>query len=135
MLFVSARIKDRNKVVKTISEKQIKQNSSKYDTQGMNILTLRIRQILFNEIVGGTKTVERREIKQTTLNRYTYIDPADGKRYLRRFDALRFIVGQGGHGGDNVLVSVVDTTYADGIVEFHLGEILDIKREDGMALL
>ena len=116
-------------------EKQIKQNSSKYDTQGMNILTLRIRQILFNEIVGGTKTVERREIKQTTLNRYTYIDPADGKRYLRRFDALRFIVGQGGHGGDNVLVSVVDTTYADGIVEFHLGEILDIRREDGMALL
>ena len=97
----------------------------------MNILTLRIRQILFNEIVGGTKTVERREIKQTTLNRYTYIDPADGKRYLRRFDALRFIVGQGGNGGDNVLVSVVDTTYAEGIVEFHLGEILDIRREDG----
>ena len=29
MLFVSARIKDRNKVVKTISEKQIKQNSRK----------------------------------------------------------------------------------------------------------
>ena len=109
-------------------EKQVKKTALSYDTQGMNLLTLRIRQILFNEILSGTKTVERREIKQTTLNRYTYIDPADGKRYLRRFDALQLIVGQG-KTGDMALVRVADTTYADGIVEYHLGEILDVARE------
>lgn len=30
------------------------------------------------------KKMGYRKLKQTTLNKYTYIDEADGKRYLRR---------------------------------------------------
>ncbi|MGM9760409.1 MAG: GIY-YIG nuclease family protein [Parabacteroides sp.] len=106
-------------------EKQEEKKSLTYDTQGMKVLTLRIKQIYFDEIVSGKKTVEYREIKQTTLNRYTYVDPADGKRYLRRFDALRLIVGYRQE-GDQALVRVVDTQFKEGMVEYHLGEILEI---------
>ena len=94
----------------------------------MKVLTLRIKQVYLDEIVAGTKRIEYRELKQTTLNRYTYIDPADGKRYLRRFDALRLIVGYHQE-GDRVLVRVVDTQFADGFVAYHLGEMLEVARK------
>ena len=93
--------------------------------KGMKVLTMRIKQIYFDEIIRGTKKVEYREVKQTTLNRYTYMDPADGKRYLRRFDALRLIVGYRAT-GDQALVRVVDTQFVDGVVEYHLGEVLEV---------
>lgn len=106
-------------------EKQAEKQSLTYDTKGMKVLTLRIKQINFNEIIRGAKRIEYREVKQTTLNRYTYVDQADGKRYLRRFDALRLIVGYRAT-GDQALVRVVDTQFADGMVEYHLGEILEV---------
>lgn len=108
-------------------EKQAEKQSLTYDTKGMKVLTLRIKQINFNEIIRGAKRIEYREVKQTTLNRYTYVDQADGKRYLRRFDALRLIVGYRAT-GDQALVRVVDTQFADGMVEYHLGEILEVVK-------
>ena len=108
-------------------EKQEAKRSLTYDTQGMKVLTLRIKQIYFDEIIRGAKRIEYREVKQTTLNRYTYMDPADGKRYLRRFDALRLIVGYRAT-GDQALVRVVDTQFVDGVVEYHLGEILEVVK-------
>lgn len=108
-------------------EKQAKKQSLTYNTKGMKVLTLRIKQINFNEIIRGAKRIEYREVKQTTLNRYTYVDQADGKRYLRRFDALRLIVGYRAT-GDQALVRVVDTQFADGMVEYHLGEILEVVK-------
>ena len=108
-------------------EKQEAKRSLTYDTQGMKVLTLRIKQIYFDEIIRGAKRIEYREVKQTTLNRYTYMDPADGKRYLRRFDALRLIVGYRAT-GDQALVRVVDTQFMDGVVEYHLGEILEVVK-------
>lgn len=106
-------------------EKQEAKQSLTYDIKGMKVITLRIKQIYFDEIIRGTKKVEYREVKQTTLNRYTYMDPADGKRYLRRFDALRLIVGYRAT-GDQALVRVVDTQFVDGVVEYHLGEVLEV---------
>ena len=106
-------------------EQQAAKRSLSYDTQGMKVLTLRIKQLYFDEIVRGAKRIEYREVKQTTLNRYTYVDQADGKRYLRRFDALRLIVGYRAT-GDQALVRVVDTQFADGMVAYHLGEILEV---------
>ena len=94
------------------------------DTRGLKVLTLRIKQFYFNEILSGDKTIEYRKVKQTNLNKYTYVDPSDGKRYLRRFDALRLTVGNYGE-GSCMLVSVVDTVFADGIIEYHLGEIIE----------
>lgn len=105
-------------------EKRIVKKTSTFDTTGLKVLTLNIKEVYFKEILSGKKTIEYRELKQTTLNKYTYVDEADGKRYLRRYDAIRFYVGYH-KDRDSGLVQVLDTTYNDGIVEYHLGAILE----------
>ena len=108
-------------------EKRIVKNQSSFDTKGMKILMLTIKKVFFDEIIRGNKKIEYRELKQTTLNKYTYIDESDGKRYLRRYDALRLYVGYQ-QDRDSALVQVTDTTYNHGIVEYHLGLILEVNR-------
>ena len=108
-------------------EKRIIKEKSTFDTTGMKVLTLNIKKIYFDEIMSGTKKIEFRELKQTTLNKYTYIDEADGKRYLRRYDALRLFVGYH-KDRESALVQVTDTTYNNGIVEYHLGLILEVLK-------
>lgn len=105
-------------------EKKIVKRQSTFDTKGMNILTLNIKKVYFDEIINGTKKIEYREIKQSTINKYTYLDESDGKRYLRRYDALKLYVGYH-KDRESALIQVVDTTYSNGVVEYHLGVILD----------
>lgn len=105
-------------------EKRIVKAKSTFDTTGMKVLTLNIKKIYFDEIMSGAKKIEYRELKQTTLNKYTYLDETDGKRYLRRYDALRLIVGYN-KDRESALVQVTDITYNEGIVEYHLGLILE----------
>ena len=105
-------------------EKRVVKNKSTFDTTGMKVLTLNIKKACFDEIMSGGKKIEYRELKQTTLNKYTYLDESDGKRYLRRYDALRLFVGYH-KDRESALVQVTDTTYNNGIVEYHLGLILE----------
>lgn len=105
-------------------EKRVVKAKSTFDTTGMKVLTLNIKKIYFDEIMSGTKKIEYRELKQTTLNKYTYLDETDGKRYLRRYDALRLFVGYN-KDKESALVQVTDITYNEGIVEYHLGMILE----------
>lgn len=105
-------------------EKRVVKNKSTFDTTGMKVLTLNIKKVYFDEIMSGEKKIEYRELKQTTLNKYTYLDESDGKRYLRRYDALRLFVGYH-KDRESALVQVTDTTYTNGIVEYHLGLILE----------
>ncbi len=108
-------------------EQRIVKTQSTFDTKHLKVLTLNIKKAYFQEIIAGSKKIEYRELKQSTLNKYTYIDEADGKRYLRRYDALRLFVGY--HKDcESALVQVVDTTYADGVIEYHLGTILELVR-------
>ena len=106
-------------------EKRIVKEKSTFDTTGMKVLTLNIKKIYFDEILSGAKKIEYRELKQTTLNKYTYLNEADGKRYLRRYDALRLFVGYHKDRA-SALVEVKDITYNNGIVEYHLGLILEV---------
>ena len=105
-------------------EKVMTKKQSSYDTTGLRILTLNIKKPSFDEIINGTKKTEDRVIKQSTMKKYTYVDESDGKRYLRRFDALRLIVGRQQE-CESALVQVIDTTFAEGIVTYHLGQVLD----------
>ena len=82
------------------------------------------RTAYFKEIIKGTKTTEYRELKQTTLNRHTYIDQADGQRYLRPYDVIRFYVGYH-KDRDSALVEVTGISCTNGIVEYHLGRVLE----------
>jgi hypothetical protein len=106
-------------------EKRIVKEKSTFDTTGLNVLTLNIKKEYFDEIMRGEKKIEYRELKQTTLNRYTYVDESDGKRYLRRYDAIRLFVGYH-KDRENALVQVKDIAYHQGIVEYHLGLILEV---------
>lgn len=94
-----------------------------FDTTGMKVLTLNIKQVYLDQIVSGKKTKEYRDIKQSMLNRYTFLDKEDGKRYLRRYDALRLYAGYH-RDRDSALVEIKDTTYEDGQVVYHLGKVL-----------
>ncbi len=107
-------------------EKRIVKKQSTFDVSGLKVLSLIIKDVYFKQILDGTKTIEYRELKQTTMNKYTYIDEADGKRYLRRYDALRLLVGYNKE-RDSALVEVTDITYDNdsSVVEYHLGRILD----------
>lgn len=105
-------------------EKRIIKEKSTFDTKGMKVLTLNIKKIYFDEIMSGAKKIEYRELKQTTLNKYTYLDESDGKRYLRRYDAIRFFVGYH-KDRESAWVQVKDITYNEGIVEYHLGLVLE----------
>lgn len=95
----------------------------KFDTTGMKVLTLNIKQVYFDQIVSGKKKKEYRDLKQSMLNRYTYIDKEDGKRYLRRYDALRLYVGYH-RDRDSALVEIKNTTCENGQVVYHLGRVL-----------
>jgi len=105
-------------------EEVMKKKLSSYDTTGMKILALKVKRVDFDEIIKGTKKTEKRVLKQSTIKKYTYENESDGKRYLRRFDALRLSVGYH-NDSESALVEVVDTTFADGIVTFLLGRILE----------
>lgn len=105
-------------------EKRLVKKTSTFNTEGLKVLTLNIKEVYFNEIMKGDKKSEYREIKQTTINKYTYIDEADGKRYLRRYDVIRFYVGYH-KDRDSALVEVTDASCLNGIVEYKLGRILE----------
>lgn len=110
-------------------EKRIVKEKSIFDTKGMKILTLNIKKVYFDEIMSGAKKIEYRQLKQTTLNKYTYLDESEGKRYLRRYDAIRFFVGYH-KDRESALVQVKDITYNSGIVEYHLGLILEVLNKN-----
>lgn len=105
-------------------EKIVAKKISHFDTRGMKILALNIKKVFFDQIIRGEKKIEYRELKQTTLNKYTYVDEADGKRYLRRYDALRLFVGYR-KDRESALVQVLNTTCHDGVIEYYLGKVLE----------
>jgi len=109
-------------------EKEKRTASDKVDTTGWSILTLRIKQIYFDLILKGEKTVEYRDMKQSQIGKYTWVEQDTGTRYLRKFDALRLFVRNTAGGGDRMLVEVIDTQYNPDSrqVEYLLGKVLEV---------
>lgn len=99
---------------------------SSFDLTGFKVLTLPIERVYFDAIISGEKKVEYRELKQTTISRYTYLDPADGKRYLRPYDILRLGVGYATD-RETALIQITDIVYdtENKVVEYHLGKVLE----------
>ena len=97
------------------------------DTTGWKILTLNIKQLAFNQILQGEKTIEYRDLKPSTMNRFTWVEAETGNRYLRKFDALRLCAGRTAW-SDQMLVEVVDTTFNSEAqqVEYHLGKVVQV---------
>lgn len=111
-------------------EKAIVRKKSQFKTDGLRVLTLNIKKEYFDQIMSGEKTEEYREVKQTTINKYTYIDPADNKRYLRPYDVLHLYVGYHKN-RDSAIVEVTGVSFEDGVVSYQLGRILEhVKQEE-----
>jgi hypothetical protein len=109
-----------------LPEKELENSKNKYDTTGLKVLTLIIKQAWLDEILAERKTIEYRQLKQTQLGKYTWVSNEDGKRYLTKYDLIRFYVGYN-KDRQTALVQITDTTY-DGenqLVEYHLGKILE----------
>ena len=105
-------------------ETVVKKTQSHFNLKGLKVLTLNIKKVYFDEIMNGDKDIEYRDLKQTTLNKYTYIDNEDGKRYLRWYDVIHFFVGYN-KDRESAIVEVKDITYNEGIVKYHLGIVLE----------
>lgn len=105
-------------------EKVVTRKIPTFRTTGMKVLTLCVRKALFESYTRGLETIHRIALKQSNVGKYTYIDESDGKRYLRRYDAIRFFEGYTKE-ERNALIEVTDIVYADGFVEFHLGAVLE----------
>ena len=110
-------------------EKVIKRAESTFNTSGFKVLTLRIKKVYFEKIISGEKNIEYQELKQTTLNKFTYLDESDGKRYLKRYDMLHLYVGHQNN-SESAIIEVKDITYNEGIVEYHLGKLLEHVKVD-----
>ncbi len=96
------------------------------DTTGWKILTLNIKENYFKEIVAGTKKEEYRLLKPSTINKYAYQD--EGKRWLKKFDAIRFFVGY--HKDcESALVEITDAVYKfkDQAVVYSLGRLFEVS--------
>jgi hypothetical protein len=93
------------------------------DTTGWKILPLNIKESYFRAIVSGVNKEIHRKLKTSALNKYTFIE--DGKRWLKRYDAIRFQVGLH-KGSDCVLVEIVDAVYEPNKQEitYTLGKVL-----------
>lgn len=115
-------------VLEEVGEKKERITSEKINTDGWSILSLIIKEKYFREILSGNKTIEYRELKQSKLNTYTWVEQESGTRFLKKYDAVRFYVGYH-KDRDSALVEVVDTTYdtENQTVEYHLGKVLEVN--------
>lgn len=117
--------------VSVFDEKGVEHQPQDWFVVPLPVVDIIIQKIMDGSILGYTynpqlECLEKRIVKeQTTLNKYTYVDEADGKRYLRRYDALRLFVGYH-KDRESALVQVKDITYNNGVVEYHLGLILEV---------
>jgi len=106
--------------------------SDTIDTTGWSILILNIKKIWLDKILSGEKIIEYRSLKENKINTYTWVDKNDGKRYLRKFDALKLYVGYN-KDKDYALVEVIDTKYnsEERVVEYRLGKVLELNITKG----
>ena len=98
------------------------------DTTGWKILTLNIKENYFKEIVAGTKKEEYRLLKPSTINKYTYQD--EGKRWLKKYDAIRFFVGYH-KDRESALVEITDAVYdfEEQTIVYSLGRVFEVDEK------
>lgn len=119
-----------------VFDKKVRVKTKKADVQGLDVLTLSIKQVHFDFIFQGEQDVESRIIKETTINKLTRLDKATGKRYIRQPNVLRLYCGYSSD-RDTLLVEVKKTEFAQpDEVLYYLGRILeyDIKKTSAIRL-
>ncbi len=124
----AAMILGRNPLHEIRLKEEIPSNRDLSDPDKLNILYLVIEKVYYDQIIAGTKKEEYRELKETTMSRYTYMDPSDKKRYLKPFDAVRLCAGYHKN-RECAIVAINDITCDVGIVTFHFGKVIEVHRK------
>ena len=104
--------------------------TKKFDVSKFDVLSMSIKQIYFDAILAGDKEIEYRQLKQTTQGKFTRLDKATGKRYIRQPHILRLYTSYSAD-HDVLLVEVKKTVFREPYnIEYHLGKILeyDLKK-------
>ena len=94
-------------------------------TKDMRILHLSVYREIFEEILRGGHDIECRDYNEYYKSRCTHVER--GVRYLIPFDAITFYVGRGNN-AKRATVAVKDIVLDDGLLYYHLGDLLDTKR-------
>ena len=97
----------------------------KREGDDMRILNLSVHWDIFKEIIRGAQDIECRDYNEYFKSRCTYVE--NGVRYLVSFDAITFYVGRDNN-AKKATVAVKDIVLDDGLLYFHLGDVLDTKR-------
>ena len=91
----------------------------------MRVLYLSVHREIFEEILKGGHDIECRDYNEYYQSRCTYME--DGVRYLVPFDAITFYVGRGNN-AKKATVAVKDIVLDDGLLYYHLGDVLETKQ-------
>lgn len=111
-------------------EKSGRVKTEKIDISKLDVLSMSIKQIYFDDILAGDKNIEYRELKNTTMGKFTRLDKATGKRYIRQPHILKLYTSYTAD-HDVLLVEVKKTVFKEpSAIEYHLGKILeyDLKK-------
>lgn len=111
-------------------ETNVRVNTEKIDVSKFDVLSMSIKQIYFDAILTGDKLIEYRTLKPTTQGKFTRLDKATGKRYIRQPHILRLYTSYSAE-HDVLLVEVKKTVFREPYnIEYHLGMILeyDLKK-------
>ena len=98
----------------------------KREGDDMRILNLSVHWDIFKEIIRGAQDIECRDYNEYFKSRCTYVE--NGVRYLVSFDAITFYVGRDNN-AKKATVAVKDIVLDDGLLYFHLGDVLDTNVE------
>jgi len=114
-----------------VFKKNERVKTKKIDVSKFDVLSISIKQDYFDDILKGYKDVEYRNIQsKANESRFTRLDKATGKRYIRQPHILRlYTTYSADH--DTLLVEVKKTVYREPYdIEYHLGKILeyDLKK-------
>lgn len=105
--------------------------TKKIDVSKFDVLSMSIKQMYFDEILTGDKIIEYRNIQSKANEaRFTRLDKATGKRFIRQPHILRLYTSYSAD-HDILLVEVKKTVYREPWgIEYHLGKILeyDLKK-------
>jgi hypothetical protein len=119
-----------------VFDKNERVRTKKTDIQGLEVLTLTVKQPHFDFIYHGEQDIESRTLRATTINKLTRLDKATGKRYIRQPNVLRLYCGYS-KDRDVMLVEVKKTEFEQpDFIMYHLGRVLeyDVKKTTAIRL-
>ncbi len=108
-----------------LEEHQLRNGANNIDTSGLKLLSLNVPETTIKEIVNKNRTTIEKKIKVSNADKFTYLDIADNKRWLIKYDAIKLIANKGAD-RKVAIVAISDISYDrdNNSVVYLLGETI-----------